>query len=311
MINPTKDQWDRRVIEFGGSILQSWKWGEFQESLGFKIHRLSSDGFVTLVIETPLAAGKKYLYAPRGPLGDVEEANRAIKKIADKDHTIVFTRIEPATSVNLPRAVKETQPTNNWMLDLVPTEEQILIGMKPKTRYGINLAQRKGVKVREGGKADLIDVYKLLLETAGRKTFRLHPQNYYWQAFELLAPDNLRILVAEYQGKPLACMLLTLYGKTATYMHGGSSSAMKDVQASYLLHWEAMKLAKSLGMETYDLGGIAPQGQVHHAWAGITRFKRSFGGFEVVYAGAFEIIYSPLWYNVYKNARTLRNLIKK
>jgi peptidoglycan pentaglycine glycine transferase (the first glycine) len=309
--NFSKDEWDKKVVDLNGSILQSWNWGEFNNAHGFKVHRLSGKDFLAQVIETPLVAGKKYLYAPRGPLGNIEEAIKDIKNFANKNHEIVFARIEPAQNVNLPKAAKETQPTTNWFLDLEPAEEQILASMKPKTRYNINLAQRKGVKVRTAGTGELIDVYKLLLETAGRNNFRLHPQNYYLHMWEHLAPENLRVLVAEYQGKPLAVMFLTLFGTTAIYLHGGSSQAMKEAMAPYILHWEAIKLAKSLGYKYYDFGGIAPMGAGdNHSWSGISRFKRSFGGFEVAYPGSFEIIFSPLWYNVYKQGRKLRNLIR-
>jgi peptidoglycan pentaglycine glycine transferase (the first glycine) len=308
----SKFEWDKKVTELNGSILQSWNWGEFINAHGFKVTRLAGPDFLAQVVETPLMAGKKYFYVPRGPLGNVEDAIKDIKDFAGKDHEIVFARIEPAHGVNLPKAIKETQPNNNWFLDLEPTEEQILAGMKPKTRYNINLASRKGVKVREASPKEIIEVYKLLLETAGRNNFRLHPQNYYLHMWEHLAPDNLRVLIAEYNGKPLAAMFLTLFGTTAIYLHGGSSQAMKETMAPYLLHWEAIKIAKSLGYKYYDFGGIAPEGAGNdHSWSGISRFKRSFGGFEVTYPGSFEIIFSPLWYNVYKQGRKLRNIIKR
>lgn len=307
----SKEEWDRKVIELNGSILQSWAWGEFQKSLGFGLHRFSGSDFVNQVVEIPLMAGKKYLYSGRGPLGNVSAAQKDLDELAREDHAVVFARIEPSEKVNLPKAVKETQPTNNWLVDLEQPEEQILAGMKSKTRYNINLAQRKGVKVREGRKEDLIEVYKLLLETAGRNKFRLHPQNYYWEIWDRLPEANRCVLIAEYEGQILACMILTMFGTTATYLHGGSSNKMKESMAPYLLHWEAMKLAKSLGYKYYDFGGIAPEGANDHAWSGITRFKKGFGGFELIFPGAFEIIYSPLWYNMYKNARQFRNLIRR
>lgn len=304
-------EWDKKVVELSGSILQSYKWGEFQAALGFPVRRFSGTDYLSQVLEIPLMAGKKYLYSPRGPLGNVESALKELREFADSDHSIVFSRIEPTEKQDLPKATKDTQPTHNWLVDLTQTEEQILASMKPKTRYNINLAQRKGVTVREGQKEDLLEVYKLLMETAGRGNFRLHPQNYYWEIWEHLHKNNLKVLIAEYNGKPLACMLLTLFGSTAIYLHGGSSNANKDVMAPYVLHWEAMKTAKNLGLQYYDFGGVAPEGQADHSWSGISRFKRSFGGFELVFPGSYDVVYSPLWYNVYRNARSLRNLIRK
>lgn len=309
MINDlTEQSWDAKVVELGGSILQSWVWGEFQNFFGNKIVRLSGSDFAALGVQASLPLGKNYLYFPRGPLGNMDSALTELKRL-DEDHNIVFARLEPQVLLDLPPASKETQPQQVWMLNLAKTEEELLIAMKPKTRYNINLAQRKGVRVFEGTVKDLINLYQLMLETASRAEFKLHPQEYYWQMFEALAPSHAKILIAEYQGQPLAGMILTFFSDTATYLHGGSASRLRDVMAPYLLHWEAIKLAKTLGYSYYDLGGVADQ-TTHPGWAGLTRFKKSFGGYEVAYPGSFDLVFSPIWYNVYKNARSLRKILR-
>ncbi len=303
----SQDAWDKKVIELGGSILQSWVWGQFQESIGFKVHRFSGNGYVNSVLELPLVINKKYLYSPKGPVGDEMAALSDLTNLS-ADHNIVFARIEPQRPVKIPKALKDPQPTLNWMLDVTQTEEQLLAAMKSKHRYNVNLAQKKGVTVRQGNKEDILVVWKLLLETAGKAKIRLHPQNYYWQMFEQLYPKYLKILIAEYQGKPLAAMFLTLFGDTTVYLHGGSSQVNREVMAPYLLHWEAIKLAKAEGYKIYDFGGVAPENEPNHPWVGISRFKRGFGGFELASLGAFDLIFSQVWYNVYKNARIFRKL---
>lgn len=305
----TSDAWDKKTIELGGSILQSWAWGQFQEALGQKVRRFSGDDFVCQAIETELPLGKKYFYCPRGPLGNVESALIDLKRL-EEDRAVIFARIEPLQSVKLPHAVKDVQPNTDWVLDLEKSEEELLIGMKPKTRYNINLASRRGVVVREGNQSDLMTLWKLLLESGGRYGFKLHPQNYYWKMWDHLSPRFLKILIAEYKEQPLAGMLLTLYGDTADYLHGGSGPKMKEAMAPYILHWEAIRASKQLGFKQYDFGGVSPVGDERHAWAGISRFKKGFGGFEVAYPGSFDLIFSPIWYNVYKQGRTLRKILK-
>lgn len=301
--------WDEKVIELGGSILQSWIWAEFQESLGYKIHRFSGQSYAALAVELPLPMGKKYIYCPKGPLGDALGCLPELKKLS-QDSVVIFARLEPQKEIDLPRAAHEVQPHLVWMLDLNKTEEELLIGMKPKTRYNINLAQRKGVRVREGDRADLIQLWQMMLETASRNKFRLYPQNYYFKMWEVLSATYLKVLIAEYNGRPLAGMLLAIFGDSAAYLHGGSSANHKEAMAPYLLHWEAIKLAKNSGLKFYDFGGIAGTDQTHHAWAGISRFKKGFGGFEVDSPGAFDLVFSPIWYNVYKQARLVRKLIR-
>lgn len=301
-------EWDQKIIGQGGSILQSSVWAEFQKSLGNKTHFLNCPNFQSLTIELPLPMGKKYLYSPRGPLGNASLSLQEYKKISDADHNIIFSRIEPREHVNLPEAAKEVQPKNNWFVRVDAEEEQMLASMKSKHRYNINVAQRKGVVVREGDKNDLLAVWKLFLETAARNNFHLHPQDYYWQMFDVLAPKYLKILVAEHEGDILAANILTMFGDTVAYPHGGSSSKKKEFMAPYLLHWEGMKIAKAGGFKFYDFGGIT--NDPNHVWAGITRFKKGFGGFEVDYPGTFDQVFSPLWYNVYKNIRGFRKIFK-
>ncbi len=300
--NLSQESWDQKVIELGGSILQSWAWGTFAESLNQKVYRFSGNDFISLAIETDLPMGKKYLYCPRGALGNVKEALFDLKKFQD-DRSIIFARIEPYQKIDLPKAIKDVQPAQEWALDLEKSEEELLIAMKPKTRYNINLAQRKGVTLREGSKEDLLIFWQLIMETASRQGIRLHPQNYYWQMWASLNPKYLKLLLVEYNGQALAGMLLTQFGDTAYYLHGGTSPKMKEAMAPYLLHWEAIRLAKKSGMKYYNFGGVGAKG-----WEGITRFKKGFGGFEISYPGAFDLVFSPLWYNVYAHAR---NIVRK
>jgi lipid II:glycine glycyltransferase (peptidoglycan interpeptide bridge formation enzyme) len=304
----TQEIWDQKVIGLNGSILQSWIWGVFSESLGHKVHRFYSDSYVNQVVEEALPFGKKYFYSARGPLGNADAAIKELKSYSS-DSGLVFARIEPEKTVELPKAVKNIQPTNNWVLSLEPDEDAILQKMKPKHRYNIGLAQKRGVVVRQGDKKDILALWRLLLETAQRNNFRLHPQNYYWNLFEVLSPKNLKLMIAEYKGQVLAASAFTLFFDTALYLHGGSSSQYKEVMFPHLLHWESIRLAKKEGFKFYDFGGVAPNDDQNHPWAGISRFKKGFGGFEVVYPGAYDLIFSPLWYNVYRNGRKFRRIL--
>ena len=57
----------------GAQFLQSWEWGIFQQTFGRAVHRIQIvEGETAMaamqVFEYPLPFGKKYLYAPRGPV---------------------------------------------------------------------------------------------------------------------------------------------------------------------------------------------------------------------------------------------------
>jgi lipid II:glycine glycyltransferase (peptidoglycan interpeptide bridge formation enzyme) len=303
-----QQEWDKKAIELGGSILQSWVWGEFQASLGLKIERHMNDKWMAQVIVHDLLMRKNYWYVPRGPLGNAQQASDFLRSAAAPDKCVVFIRMEPLEPVDLPEAPKATQPKENWVVGLEGSEQELLVSMKPKHRYNLNLAIKKGVIVREADKSDFLEIWRLFLETSTRGKFRLHPQNYYLQMWEILGKDHLKVMVAEYEGQMLSAGLITMFGHSAIYIHGGSSDKNKHLMAPYLMHWEAMKAVKALGYFNYDMGGVTSD--PNHPWAGISRFKRGFGGFEVRYPGTFDQVLSPLWYNVYRNGRKLTKLIR-
>ena len=69
--------------------------------------------------------------------------------------------------------------------------------------------------------------------------------------------------------------------------------------APYLLHFEIMRRAKSMGYEWYDLWGIAPENEPDHPWQNISVFKRKFGGRELNLVPTLDYVYDPVAYNRY------------
>ncbi len=68
--------------------------------------------------------------------------------------------------------------------------------------------------------------------------------------------------------------------------------------ATHFLQWQAISEAKKLDMKYYDFWGIDEK-----KWPGVTRFKKGFGGQEIIYPGTFDLIFQPLWYQAYNLAR--------
>jgi lipid II:glycine glycyltransferase (peptidoglycan interpeptide bridge formation enzyme) len=86
-----------------------------------------------------------------------------------------------------------------------------------------------------------------------------------------------------------------VHDQAAIYYYGASASAGRELMAPYALQWAAMRQAKALGATSYDLLGIAPPGTgPMHPWAGISDFKRKFGGTLVTYLPERQITLRPL-----------------
>lgn len=309
-----------------GGFLQSQLWRAFQEQAGHETVHIEGAGFLASGIVHELPVAGKYLYFPRGPVVDaghtdisvvVKEMARAAKRSAAK-----WLRVEAADEKTIEKlrtffrervakAPHDVQPREIFVVDIARPEEELLSGMKPKTRYNIRLAEKHGVKVFETQEEKHRQAFlDLIMQTADRKEIAPHPRDYYEKFFTALPEDTCRLFVAEYEGEVLAANLLIVFGEWAMYLHGGSGSRHRDVMAPYLLQWEQMRFAKAEGCTCYDFGGVrvATKGQGNGSWEGITRFKRGFSAATepLLFPGAYDIILDAKAYFLYDHLRLLK-----
>lgn len=306
------------------SFLQSSEFGEFQEKIPYrgKSWMLKRDGKnLCLVIRQKLRFGKSFLWVPYGPQSNdpkiLEMVMEDLSRIAKEEHAI-FARIESSNinieGKNKKRAKKSFErytPEATLVIDLSLSEEEILRQMKPKGRYNIRVAEKNGVRVvrydtwDEEAKRDFEIFYKILKNTASRDGFHCHPKLFYEVFLEFFSARKIVSFFAAktnsgVHGKVVGGILVVWYGDTATYYYGASDHQYRNFMASYLLQWEALKEAKKRGMKFYDFFGIAPEGRKNHPWAGVTEFKKKFGGKIVQFGPAYDIVYQPFWYFLYK-----------
>ena len=129
--------------------------------------------------------------------------------------------------------------------------------MKPKWRYNIRLAERKGVTVREAAPDDLPEIQRLLAVTGERDGFGVHSPAYYARATDLFLPAGLAAwLVAEHEGRMLAAIAVFALGRMAWYMWGASGEEGRNLMPNHALQWAAMRWARARGCTIYDLWGI-------------------------------------------------------
>ena len=184
---------------------------------------------------------------------------------------------------NLRKANTNILPANTIVLDLTQKESDLLQRMKPKTRYNIKLALRKGVEVRSMGIEGLKIWYDLYHETALRNGLFINDYLYFETMFasKMEGEDNevkVQLLVAYYDSIPLSAMFLVLSSYRATYLYGASSSQMRNVMSTYALQWKAIQIAKANNCFEYDMFGIAPSPNPSHPMYGLYKFKQGLGG---------------------------------
>lgn len=184
---------------------------------------------------------------------------------------------------NFKKTSSNILPSNTIYVDLNKDIDEILATMKPKTRYNIGLAERRGIVVKSSGIENIDIWYKLYQETAQRNHILTNDIKYFRAVLsaktnDMRSPAEVKLLIAEYNNQPLAAMFLIITGNRGTYLYGASSSENRNLMATYALQWEAIKISKASGCTEYDMFGVSPNPDPNHPLYGLYRFKTGFGG---------------------------------
>jgi len=214
--------------------------------------------------------------------------------------------IEPGFNWDFfPTLARTRPPKKTLFIDLSLSLEEILARMKPKTRYNINLAKRKNVKISSSRSEKNLKIFwKLNTVTAKRNNFTPHQYIHYLNILKTPAsnPENrAELVIAKKGNKAISANLILFFNKTVYYLHGVSGNEERNTMATYLLHWNTIEKAKRDGCEIYDLWGID-----QNKWPGVTRFKEGFGGVKRYYPLIYEISLSNVYYKLYRLYRRVR-----
>ena len=234
-------------------LLQTGEWGELKSAFGWEPVRVISGDVGAQILFRKLPLGFTVGYIPKAMNSDQlsvssEQFWNEINSIC-KQHRAIFLKLEPdlwndqqleTWNLKLETSPHNIQPPRTIIINIKDDEDTILARMKQKTRYNIRLAEKKGVTVRAWD--DIESFHRLMLVTGGRDGFRVHSLEYYKRAYELFHPKGMcEILVAEYEGKPLAALFVARNGNRAYYLYGASTDEERNRMPTYLLQWEAMK----------------------------------------------------------------------
>lgn len=213
-------------------------------------------------------------------------------------------------------APHDMQPRHHLIINTTGTSEELLAKMKSKWRYNTRLAEKKGVVTHYVTRSDsdfpqmLSAFYDLVEKTASRKGVAFHPKEHYAQMFLNIPEDMIALFVAEHDNHMIAANIVTFYGGTATYLHGGADDHYRKMMAPHLLQWQALRAAVGRGCTAYDFGGVY-QDSSDTGKMGITNFKKGFSpetSFTSM-AGSYDIVLSPLKYWVYRILQKIHSVM--
>ncbi len=312
--------------------LQSWEWGEFRRSTNIEIIRLGlfeKDKLVSTfqISFHPVPKVLKTIgYIPKSEVPS-PEVFAAIYEIA-KQKKAIFIKLEPNWYIPTGDVSTKKEELQHFLFDqgcvfgkplftkysfvlnLNQTEDAIMTEMKPKTRYNIGLAMRKGVTVTLDNSHTAFRKYLQLLfnETTKRQRFYAHDKEYHEKMWEILEPAKIaHLLKADYQGETLAIFIVFILNGVLYYPYGASSANNRDVMASNLLMWETIRFGKSRACKLFDMwGSLGPKANPKDPWYGFHHFKEGYGPKLMEFIGTFDLVIDRSAYQLYQFVDKLR-----
>ena len=309
-----------------GSYLQLSAWAKVKAVNGWAATRLAAgepETAAQVLVRRPAPLPWGFAYAPRGPvtgtwtldgIGAFTEAVR--ERLPAQAGRISHLRIDPEVELDGPldadgstrRALRAAgwregqpiQPASTRVIDLREDEAALQSALRKKWRQYVNKARANGIRIVEADGDRLPEFYRIYQETASRAGFLIRALSAYQDVWDAFRPGGrAQLLFAETtDGEPQATLFLVRCGTRVVEPYGGMTEAGADSRANYLLKWEAIVRSKAAGAETYDLWGLAHPGIAH--------FKTGFGGREVRYIGAWDLVLDPLGRQTYEVAQRSR-----
>ncbi|HSX25234.1 MAG TPA: peptidoglycan bridge formation glycyltransferase FemA/FemB family protein [Candidatus Andersenbacteria bacterium] len=318
-----QQEWDDFVLaQLPNTFLQSWQWKRVQEQDGERVAML---GFyennalcaVALLITVHAKRGNYYL-CPHGPIlkntKDVKQVLELLKEYClqckSSDRTVVF-RIAPLAENNkenqklfrelhFHEAPMHVHAELTWVLDCSKQEDILLREMRKTTRHAITKAEKEGVEVEIIPDVSALERFWPLYEqTTNRHGFVAFQKKFMQSQAEIFGQsDSMFFVIAKYANKDIAGAMCMQFGNTVFYYHGASIKT--SVPAAQLVQWSAIQEAKKRGATRYNFWGIAPEHEKNHPFAGITVFKKGFGGYAIDYMHAqdfpLSLRYWLMWF---------------
>lgn len=296
VINPS--DWDQYLnAHTNAHILQTRVWAELKSNFGWNSVFIQNGTSGAQILFKKMLFGFSIGYIPKGPIGLFRKEFFDEVLLYCRNNKVIVLYVEPDSweeefgnqclkNLDFSESGISIQPRRTILVSLEGSENDLLERMKQKTRYNIRLAQKKEIFVEKS--TDIEAFVRLIKETGERNQFGVHSPAYYRKVYEIFSKEKYcELLIAKYQGTPLAALMIFFRGDRAWYFYGASCEKERNRMPTYLLQWEAMRLAAKRGCTKYDLWGVPDYDEetLEKTFAsredglwGIYRFKRGFGG---------------------------------
>lgn len=300
-------KWNEVVEQFSeANFLQSPEWGKVNNLVGHQVIIKTGPNYYCQMIIKNAKRGR-YLEIPGGPLLDWDDQELVSQVFAEiqtiaKEHKCVFVRLRPQLKntpenmlklrkVGTKDAPMHLHAEHTVILDLTKSEDELLKDMRRQTRYEVRRSVKLGIEVSWSNTEEVFqEFHTVQTETAMRQHF-VPPDLKMLLAEREAFGQNARLYVAKTsEGDAVAYGLILISGHEAEYFEAASTELNYKLPGAYALQWQVIRDLRQLGVQRYNLWGIAPHGAKNHRYSGVTVFKTGFGGEVVEFVPAQDIV---------------------
>ena len=156
-------------------------------------------------------------------------------------------------------------PQRTLLMSLESSLPELRTRLDQKWRNGLNRAEKQGLRVEEGNSDELFERFVAMhAEMNQRKGFvpTSNVDEFRCMQRDLPARHQMRVFLASTESASgqlgAAGVVCSHIGDFGVFMHGATTDAGMQTQASYLLQWCALAWLKQQGAASYNLHGINP-----------------------------------------------------
>ena len=303
-----------------GHFMQSIAWKRFKGSQqSFAFMSLNDNGEVQgamlMFLQEVRHTNKKFLYCPRGPICNrkdvcvLDELLSEASKIASEIGAYKLTLDPDITAENsewleyfkhIGARIGDNahdngilQPFSVFRIDIKDKgDDELISSFHSKARYSVRSSLKSGAVCKLGTREDIPAFCRLLKSTAKRDGFTARKEEYFYELYDSLGDDMMKIFMVSYDDETIAGSVLIKFGNKSWHMYAGSSEEHKETLPNFLMQWEMMRWSVQNGVAIYDMRGIAGEGDKLKPLEGLVRFKKRFGGELVSFVGRIDIVYN-------------------
>jgi hypothetical protein len=165
-------------------------------------------------------------------------------------------------------------PYGTFFISLSRPEDVLWSAMSSTHRRHVRSAEKSGVRIRHA-QEHVARAHEIIRDTFKKSSMAFMSREDFVRMIAGLE-GNVHLLVAECNNDVQCCAVIAYSNRAAYYMYGGSIPQSVS-GAMHLLHWEAIRLYRGLGVLRYDFCGARISPEPGSKAAGLATFKERFG----------------------------------